>query len=356
MKTFRPNRDLLLVDDEAHILSSLVRALRKDGYCIHTADSGQKGLAIAQKVDLGVVVSDQMMPGMDGVTFLERLREIQPDTERILLTAYASLDNAVDAINRSWIFRYLTKPWNPEDLQQTIAKAFSAHNLRRENRFLVHLTRRQNSELQELNENLEGLVEERTRQLEEAVQEGVLMLAKAAEARDDDTGSHIHRIRSASTRLALAAGVPQHEAHEMGFFSMMHDIGKVHVPDCILQKKGPLTDEEFVTMQGHCVAGETILGDKPFYAVARRIARSHHERWDGSGYPDGLAGDRIPLEARIVAIVDVFDALTHARPYKEAWPQAEAMDEMQRLAGRHFDADLLGRFVQLIKENDNGKE
>ena len=182
------------------------------------------------------------------------------------------------------------------------------------------------------------------------------MLAKAAEARDDDTGSHIHRIRAASTRLALAAGVPQQEAREIGFFSMMHDIGKVHVPDAILQKEGPLTGEEFLIMQQHCVTGETILGDKPFYAVARRIARSHHERWDGSGYPDGLTGDRIPLEARIVAIADVFDALTHARPYKEAWPEAKALEEMQRLAGSHFDAELLGLFLQSRNTNDNSKE
>jgi putative two-component system response regulator len=137
------------------------------------------------------------------------------------------------------------------------------------------------------------------------------------------------------------------ESEQISFFSIMHDVGKIHIPDSILQKPGPLTAEEWEVMQTHCIAGEKILGNKPFYQTAREIARSHHERWDGNGYPDGLKGESISLAARIVNVADVFDALTNERPYKSAWPVKEALAEMKTLSGKAFDPKILNVFIGL---------
>ena len=339
------NHNLLIVDDEPAVISSLERAVRKEGYIVYCANSGKDGLEILKEHDIGVVLSDVMMPEMDGVTFLELSRKYKPDIVKVLLTAHASLTNAVDAINRSKIFAYLTKPWTHEELKECLAKAFNYYNLVLENRQLHNLTENQNRQLKHLNENLENIVRKRTGELREAVREGVTMLASAAEAKDDDTGEHVDRIKALTLNLCLGMKLPLERSEEIGFSSILHDVGKIHIPDAILKKKGPLTSEEFAVMKTHTTAGEKILGNSLFYKVARDISRSHHECWDGSGYPDGLQGESIPLEARIVAVVDVFDALTHARPYKEAWPEKEALQEMQKMSALKFDPDILTVFL-----------
>lgn len=341
------NRALLIVDDEQNVISSLNRQLRHDGYTIYAANSGSAGLELLKKNDIGVVLSDQVMPEMDGVAFLEAVKQQKPDTVRMLLTGQGSLKNAMAAINRSQIFGYLTKPWSPEVLNGTIAGAFEHYNLTVENKRLQQLTEKQNQQLSHINENLENLVRKRTFQLEEAVREGVVMLAVAAEAKDDDTGEHIHRIQGLARDICAGLGMPSEESEQISFFSIMHDVGKIHIPDSILQKPGPLTAEEWEVMQTHCIAGEKILGNKPFYQTAREIARSHHERWDANGYPDGLRGESIPLAARIVSVADVFDALTNERPYKSAWPVKEALAEMKTLSGKAFDPKILNVFIGL---------
>lgn len=341
------NQSLLIVDDEQNTINSLKRQLRHENYSIYSATSAKAGLEFLKKNDIGVVISDLMMPEMDGITFLETVKRIKPDVVRILFTAYGTLENAMDSINRSQIFGYLTKPWSPEIISGTIEGAFQHYNLLIENKRLQKLTKKQNKRLNIVNENLENLVHERTLELEEAVREGVAMLALAAEAKDDDTGKHIYRIRRTTHAICIAMGMSSQESEQIAFFSIMHDVGKIHVPDSILQKPGPLTAEEWVVMQRHCIAGEKILGDKPFYRIAREIARSHHERWDGNGYPDGLKNDSIPLSARIVTIADVFDALTHKRSYKQVWSLKKALAEMKRLSGKIFEPEILDCFFQL---------
>ncbi|MDY6973617.1 MAG: response regulator, partial [Thermodesulfobacteriota bacterium] len=275
------NRNLLIVDDEPNIISSMKRMLRYEGYTVYSAQSGPAGLDLLKEHDIGVVVSDFRMPNMDGVKFLESVKKNEPDVVRILLTAYGSLENAVAAINRSQIFGYLTKPWSPEALKGTVASAFEHYNMALENKRLLKLTRKQNKQLKLMNENLEDLVRKRTLQLEEAVREGIIVLAMAAEAKDDDTGQHVHRIRDLTRDICTGLGLSPEESEDVSFFSIMHDVGKIHIPDNILKKPGQLTIEEWVVMQTHCVEGERILGTKAFYQTAREIARSHHERWDG---------------------------------------------------------------------------
>jgi len=347
------NNNLLIVDDEPNVLSSLKRQLRHEDYTIYSANSGKVGLDLLKGHDIGVVVSDHMMPEMDGVTFLEHVKQQKPHVVRMLLTAYASLDNAIAAINRSQIFEYLKKPWSSEALKGAIARAFEHYNLIMENKRLQKLVQKQNEELRLINTNLEGLVDERTSQLKEAVKEGIVMLAMAAEAKDDDTGDHINRIQALTRDICKGIGMSAKESKQISFASIMHDVGKIHIPDNILRKPGALTDEEWTVMQTHCIAGEKILGNKPFYRMAREIARSHHERWDGNGYPDRLKGKDIPLAARIVTIADIFDALTHKRPYKQAWPVDKALAEMKSLSGKVFDPEILNVFLKIQDEKTN---
>lgn len=292
-----------------------------------------------------------MMPEMDGITFLEAVKNNNPDVARILFTGYASLDNAMVAINRLRLFGYMTKPWSYEILKGTIARTFTHYNLTIENKRLQKLTDEQNQKLKFINENLENLIHERTSQLEEAVREGIIMLALAAEAKDDDTADHIYRIRDLTLDICNGLGLSSEETEQISFFSIMHDVGKIHVPDNILKKQGLLTEEEMAAMKTHSIAGENILGSKDFYRMARQIARSHHERWDGNGYPDGLKGTSIPLPARIVAVADIFDALINKRPYKQAWSTDKAIAEMKVLSGKAFDPEILDVFLKIIESS-----
>ncbi len=203
---------------------------------------------------------------------------------------------------------------------------------------------------------LEERVHQRTSELEEAHLDAIYMLAAASEAKDMATGEHVRRLQHYSFALARALGYPEKEAVAIGRAAVLHDVGKLHVPDDILKKPGPLTDAERVTMQGHTLAGEQILRDQPYFAQARRIARSHHENWDGSGYPDGLAGEAIACEARIVHLVDVYDALTNARPYKLAWEPEEAMAFVEKQAGTMFEPAAVAAFAGIEREMRAGRK
>ncbi len=192
-------------------------------------------------------------------------------------------------------------------------------------------------------ERLDARVRERTGELREAHLETVFMLAAACEAKDADTGAHVRRIQQLSQRVAEAMALP--DAENIGYAAILHDVGKMHVPDEILRKPGPLTEAERTTMEMHAVAGERILGDSDYFRLARAIARHHHENVDGSGYPDGLRHDQIPLAARIVRVVDFYDAVTNARVYKPAWTHEQAVERLQRDAGVMFDREVVRAFL-----------
>ena len=202
-------------------------------------------------------------------------------------------------------------------------------------------------DLKDYSKQLERRVRERTAELHEAHVDTIYMLAVASEAKDQDTGDHLRRIYRHTKALATEIGLDDDEADNLAYAGVLHDVGKMHVPDQILKKPGPLTAGEMKTMQEHTVWGERILGGKPYFAAARRIARSHHENWDGSGYPDGTRGDAIPIEARIVHLADVYDALLSPRVYKAAWTPRQAAEFIVEASGQMFDPELVRVFTHV---------
>ncbi|WP_428940555.1 HD domain-containing phosphohydrolase [Fontivita pretiosa] len=199
-------------------------------------------------------------------------------------------------------------------------------------------------ELKKYSQTLEDRVRQRTEEIRQAHMDAIYMLAVASEAKDEDTGRHVRRIQHHTRELARRLGFSHDESEAIGYSAILHDVGKIHVPDSILTKPGPLDDHERARMQLHTLAGERILSPNPFFDRARRIARWHHENFDGSGYPDGLERDAIPIEARIVHLADVYDALTHSRVYKRAWSDQDAIREISRQRGIMFDPAVVDAF------------
>jgi len=199
-----------------------------------------------------------------------------------------------------------------------------------------------------MNEILEDKVRSRTQEIKAANISAIYMLAVASDAKDSDTGNHIQRVRFYSEELARKIGIAEAEAEEIGYSSMMHDVGKLAIPDRVLKKPGRLDDEELTIMRTHAAKGAEILGDNPFFKKARDIAHCHHERFDGTGYPRGIKGHDIPLPARIVAVADIYDALSSARVYKEAWTQDEVLVELINISGTHLDPNIVNAFLEMV--------
>jgi putative two-component system response regulator len=314
---------ILCVDDEPDIVSTLRRAFRKD-YEVVTATSGLEGIAQIKAQRFDLIICDQRMPEVTGDMVLKYAMEHQPEAIRILLTGYSDMDSLIKCVNDAGIYKYISKPWEPEMLRLTVLRALESLALKR---------------------NLALFTE----QLKNGYLDVVTMLSVACEGKDEDTGFHVVRVQHYTEQLALEMGVCVKDAAHFGLMSILHDIGKLYIPDSILKKPAKLDDDEWRLMQRHAGHGVKILGVNPFFDIAREIAGSHHEKFDGSGYPEGLAGNAIPLSARIVAVADVIDALTSRRPYKEPWPLAKALETMQSQAGLHFDPEVI-RCLTVLSE------
>jgi len=319
-------KTLLFVDDDPDVLSTLKRSFRR-GFKVLSASNGEEAKIIIADQPLQLIICDQRMPGITGDQVLLYAAEVQPDAIRILLTGYADMESLITCVNEAQIYKYVSKPWEPEDLRLTVVRALESYDLKKE-------------------------LEKTHLLLEKAYHNAVRMLCMAAEGKDENTASHLYRVQYYTEALALKAGVAIKEAEQMGVMSMLHDIGKLAVPDAILQKPGKLTEQEWEVMREHPLAGARILGDNPFYQLAREISAGHHENYDGSGYPKGLQADEIPLSAQIVKIADVFDALTTTRPYKEAWTMEKAIDYMSDLKGIQFSPSLMELFVELYQSGE----
>lgn len=315
---------LLFADDEPDMLDTLRRSFRKyKNYNILTVDSGRAAIELLGHTTVDLIISDQRMPDITGDKVLKFAREHQPEAIRILLTGYSDMETLVKCVNEAGIYKYLTKPWEPEMLRLTVDRALESLSLERR-------------------------LKVATEKLREAHVNAVSMLCFACEGKDEDTGFHVQRIEEYSERLALELAFTPSEAKHLGAMSRLHDIGKLSTPDAILKKPGKLDDDEWVIMKRHAENGVKILGDLSFYGLAREIAGGHHENFDGTGYPGGLRAEEIPLAARIVKVTDVFDALTSRRPYKEPWSIEQATEQLRFQAGQMFDPLVVAAFLALM--------
>jgi putative two-component system response regulator len=329
---------LLIVDDTPENIDVLRGILSAD-YTVKIANSGHLALKIVAAQPPDLILLDVMMPGMDGYEVCRQLKANEA-TRHIPVIFVTALGEAED---ESLGFElgaadYIVKPVSPP-----IVRA----------RVRAHLA------LSDQRHGLEQMVAERTgdlersnRQLEKTHLIMLQQLGRAADYRDNETGMHIVRVGNFSKLLALASGFLEAQAELLMYASMMHDIGKIGVPDHILLKPGKLTAEEFEVIKTHPAIGAEIIGehDAEVLKMARQIALGHHEKWNGQGYPHGLSGTDISLVARIVAIVDVFDALTCVRPYKRAWPIEDALALIEKEAGQHFDPELTKMFLNMETE------
>ncbi|MBI3927893.1 MAG: response regulator [Armatimonadetes bacterium] len=333
---------ILLVDDDPAILALLERVLRAHGFSNLTGICrGEE--AVQRYVDIrpDLVLLDLNMPGVDGFAVIERLQELQlldplQYVPILVLTGDGSRETRLQAL-ASGARDFLQKPFDQEIVHRI-------QNLL-EVRMLYKRTWNQN-------QNLELAVRGRTQELQMAQYETLRRLGIAAEYRDDDTGTHILRMSHYCELVAATAGLAADRTRLILHASPMHDIGKIGIPDSILLKKGKLDPEEWVIMKSHTLIGGKILsgGSCPLLRLAESIALTHHERWDGNGYPHGLRGEEIPVEGRITAVCDVFDALTSERPYKRAWTVEEAVAELARCRGSQFQAELVDAFLDVLPQ------
>ncbi len=332
---------ILIVEDEEPLRDVLSQHLAMEGHSCDTAENGEVGLRKIQDREYDVVISDITMPRMNG---LQLLREVRPYVEFrtpcIILTAYDEWQYAMEAI-RVGASNFLLK--NPFDLKEVAAAVTRAMDLRKVYQF------RQNYERE-----LERKLREKEVELKRTYDGTVIGFAAMMEGKDSSTMAHLFRVRDYSTELALEVGIPEARLRDVQLGAMLHDVGKYRVPDAILTKPGPLTDEEWKVMRRHPEFGADFVRRIPFLAGAAEVIQSHHEKYDGSGYPLGLKGDEIPLAARIFSVVDAYDAIVSERCYKPKFSSASAMAEIRRCAGRHFDphvVDAFERILPRIEEN-----
>ena len=310
---------LLLVDDEPTNLQLLRQVLQAD-YRLLFATDGARALQLAKEQRPDLILLDIMMPGMDGYAVCQALKR-QPLTAHIPVIFVTALTDTQDETRGFDVgaVDYITKPVSPPVVRARVRTQLS----------LVHTDELRASRLQI-----------------------VQCLGRAAEYTDNETGRHVIRMSLYAQQLALAAGCSAAWAEDLLHAAPMHDIGKIGIPDAVLLKPGPLDAQEWIIMRTHPQIGAEIIGPHAAHVLqlARSIALAHHEKWGGSGYPHGLAGEAIPLEARICAIVDVFDALTSTRPYKKPWSTEDAVAHIQSQAGKHFEPRLVDLFVALLPQ------
>jgi response regulator RpfG family c-di-GMP phosphodiesterase len=349
---------ILLVDDEANVLRALQRVLRREPFEVVATTFPEEAIQKVSEETFSVVVSDQRMPQMEGVQVLEKVREISPDTVRIMLTGYADIQAAVDAINRGAVFRFLAKPWDEEGFRSVIRDAVSYYELVAENKRLHTLTQKQNVELKDLNENLEKKVVERTqeisrlnRQLEKSFMGSVQVLAELAELHSTVIGSHAKRVAGLAKAIAQEMGLSDRALFEIEVGAALHDIGKVGVPEDILtQPQETLSRRALEVLRSHVTKGEAIVRMVPNLGEADIFVRHHHEHFDGTGYPDRLRSRDIPLGARIIAAADAYDKVLNARTHFESATPEQALGFVRRHCPGWFDPEVVAALVTCIEE------
>jgi putative two-component system response regulator len=328
---------ILVVDDMPIVRVSLRRILEKEGYACREAADGSEALDLLEQEPSELVLSDIHMPGMGGLELVRALQPRIPEPSVIMVSSVEETGTAIECIQLG-AFGYVHKPFQPREILVQVNSALRRRMLEIEHRDRERV--------------LAQKVREQTREIRESREEIALRLISASEERDNETGQHVRRIGLYAAAMGMFLGWTQEQVDRIRAAAPMHDIGKIGVPDAILQKPGTLTDDEWIVMRQHTTMGARILqGSKVgFIQMATGIAQSHHEKWDGSGYPEGLRGTDILLEARITAIVDVYDALSHKRSYKSSWTEERVLDTLRAGRGIHFDPQLLDLFFDAFAE------
>jgi response regulator RpfG family c-di-GMP phosphodiesterase len=355
---------VLFVDDEENILKAVKRLFLDEPIEAFTATSGEEALnLLKQDPGVAVIVSDQRMPSMSGAEFLEKSREIVPDAVRIVLTGYADVKAAVDAINKGGAYRYVGKPWNDDELVSIIRDAVSRFSLGFENRRLTEIVHRQNEELKQWNTQLETFVQQQTieiqnknselnkfnNQLKNNFSHIIQALSGLLELRDKASLSHSRNVAEIAVKAAREAGMSAEEIEQITVASLLHDIGKIGVADILLTKSiEEMTEEERTEYRLHPVRGQAAIDAIEDLRPVGALIRHHHEAFNGTGYPDGLKGDKIPLGARIIAVADVFDRTF----MRTSGPQAldNAFKRINDAAGKTLDPELCRLLAAPLRE------
>ncbi len=312
-------QETVLFVDDTNLTLEVIKDLFKDSeFQVLTCTDPFEALEIIRSREISVVVSDNIMPGMSGLELLSGLSSLAPDTVKVLMSAYADLSSALGAINRSEVFRYILKPWQPDEFIATVGDALQRH--------------RQIKSMRHEDESI------------------LCSLAQTIELKDPSTRGHCDRVAVYALAIAEALGLPNAQHREIKFGSWLHDCGKIGVAEDILNGTGPLNDAEFAIMKQHSSWGADVAAKANLTQLTRNIIHYHHEHFDGTGYPTGLKGEEIPLEARIVAVADVFDALTSKRSYRNNFPLEQAIEMIGSMSGSVLDPDLVKLFQTILDQ------
>ncbi|MCK4298304.1 MAG: HD domain-containing protein, partial [Planctomycetes bacterium] len=337
---------------------SLQRLLRSEPYRVLSATDADQALDIIRQQPVQLVMCDHRMPGMTGAELMQQVKVTRPDVVRIIITGYLDVNTAVEAVNKGEVFRFVTKPWNDEEVRLIIRQAVEHHGLLRQNRELLEQVNAQNRELRQLTRQLERRVAERTQEIEHKRDElrasyfsTIQALAAAVEAKDPYTRGHSESVARYASLIARALSVTGDDLEGVRVAGILHDIGKLVLDSTLLSKTTDLEPYEWELIREHPKVGARILKPAVLPWPVVPLVYHHHERYDGSGYPDGLKGDDIPLGARILAVADSFDAMNSDRSYRPRLSQREILRILEDGSGQLFDPEIVRAFLTLVKKD-----
>src|SRR6267142_187794 len=337
-----PSARILIVDDELEITSILFDIFDDQHDCT-TAGSAEEALEQLAIKDFELVISDITMPGMSGLEMVPHVKSMRPNTVVVMISGMQTVESAIGAL-RLGSFDYVMKPFDLRQVEAVVKRAL-------EHQELIVAKQRYEDHLEELVTQRTAELDDALNSLENAYRSTLRALTAALETRDAETHGHSERVVSYSLRLGREYGLSREQLKSLEFGALMHDIGKIGVPDAILRKPAKLTEEEWVRMREHPLHGQQILRGIEFLEGAARVVAQHHEKWDGSGYPRGLREDKIDLCARIFAVADAFDAITSDRVYRQGKPYEAASQELDDWAGRQFDPLVVKAFHRVPRED-----
>ena len=341
---------ILLVDDEPSILTSLYRVFRKEEYEVLISDDPLEALDMLKERNVHLIMSDYRMPTLDGITFLRNAMKLQPDAIRIVLSGYAESSVIIAAINDGGIYKFITKPWEDDLLKVEVRHALERYELGSTNRRLLEDIKRQNEELKSINQ----LLSEKINEIQESILCTIEMLSYILKTKNHKLPTNIEEIDRVSLKVAHKLGLTAEETKALCIAAKLNDLGNIGIDSGILNKPEKLTPEERKEVEQHPVIGETILSFLKGFESVSRVIRHHHENYDGSGYPDGLKGEDIPVIARIIHLLDVYDALISHRPYRPAMEYLDVKRILLESKGKKFDPEILDIFIEVLEGKEEG--